>query len=266
MVKVEYIGRLGNNLFQYCFGRILATKLDCGLQADLIPGFPGTIPIRRIALPMLQHEIIEGHQVDLESLLDTRKRRKIILRGFFQRYEYYQAYKNEITSWLSTDQRFEFDERDLTISIRAGDIWRSETNTVIHPDYCALPFSFYKSIIENGNWSNIHVVTEDADDPMVRKLAREYAVEVHSSDPMSDFNRLRSSANIVLSVGTFSWWAAWLSEATSIFYPLVGIMNPETRPDVNLIVDDEKRYQYRDIARVGAWTGTEEERKALLAG
>ena len=42
MVKVRYKARLGNNLFQYCLGRILANELGFVLQADPIPGFPNT--------------------------------------------------------------------------------------------------------------------------------------------------------------------------------------------------------------------------------
>ena len=42
MIHVEYGGRLGNNLFQYCFGRILATELGYKLEAPRINGFQGT--------------------------------------------------------------------------------------------------------------------------------------------------------------------------------------------------------------------------------
>ena len=42
MVEVKYIGRLGNNLFQYCLGRIIAEGLGYKLKVDPIPGFPNT--------------------------------------------------------------------------------------------------------------------------------------------------------------------------------------------------------------------------------
>ena len=42
MIEVRYKGRLGNNLFQYCLGRILSEALGFALQANAIPGFPGT--------------------------------------------------------------------------------------------------------------------------------------------------------------------------------------------------------------------------------
>jgi len=42
MVEVVYLGNLGNNLFQYCFGRILAEKFGYQLKSDPIAGFPHT--------------------------------------------------------------------------------------------------------------------------------------------------------------------------------------------------------------------------------
>ncbi len=38
MIEVRYKGRLGNNLFQYCFGRILAESLGFTLKAEYIEG------------------------------------------------------------------------------------------------------------------------------------------------------------------------------------------------------------------------------------
>jgi hypothetical protein len=42
MIEVRYKGRLGNNMFQYCLGRILAEGLGFALKADPIPAFPST--------------------------------------------------------------------------------------------------------------------------------------------------------------------------------------------------------------------------------
>jgi len=42
VIEVRYKARLGNNLFQYCLGRILAEELAFELHAQAIPGFPNT--------------------------------------------------------------------------------------------------------------------------------------------------------------------------------------------------------------------------------
>ena len=40
--KFAYKALIGNNMFQYCLGRILAEELGFALQAEAIPGFPNT--------------------------------------------------------------------------------------------------------------------------------------------------------------------------------------------------------------------------------
>ena len=42
MINTSYTGGLGNHLFQYVFGRILATNLGYAFDSHLISGFPNT--------------------------------------------------------------------------------------------------------------------------------------------------------------------------------------------------------------------------------
>ena len=43
MISVNYTGRMGNNMFQYCIGRIMAEKMGYALSAKPISGFDGTL-------------------------------------------------------------------------------------------------------------------------------------------------------------------------------------------------------------------------------
>lgn len=61
-------------------------------------------------------------------------------------------------------------------------------------------------------------------------------------------------------VSTFSWWAAFLSDAIEIHYPLAGIFHPETKtpdfeaiPPGELTVYDEERYIYHDLVNRRWW-------------
>lgn len=267
MIVVKYIGRLGNNLFQYCLGRILATELGFDLIAEPIEGFPNATSWKqsRDSHFFRKRVLLKGHRLDLAAMLADDRRRRITLKGFFQRYEYYRSYKKQIRrDWLGPEIPLQFPDDELTISIRAGDIWQKQTQRWIHPDYVALPFSFYEKILEQGNWNKVHVVSEDRDDPMAQKIANRYGAEVYSGSVLSDFNLLRSSSNVVLSVSTFSWWAAWLSSAKRVFAPCVGLFDPAIRPDVDLQVGDEDRYKYVAVDSFPVWEGSEEQRRLLL--
>jgi hypothetical protein len=276
-VLVPFRGRLGNRLAQYCVGRILASELDFDLYADSIAGFPGVQPIGTTSLGDLAPASIlqlSGHRVDLAAVLRDRARfQYVLLRGHFLRYENFRPYKRSIReAWLaSASIRRRADDDELTVHIRSGDIWQSNVGGAVHPEYHALPFSYYDAIVASQRWRRITVVTDDPQDPMVRKLARERDAEVHSGDHVTDFAHLRASANLVLSVGSFSWWAGWLSDAARIYFPLAGLFDParasqrQFHMQPNLWVDDEPRYHAIRVTGLDrSWTGTEEERHRLL--
>jgi len=61
-------------------------------------------------------------------------------------------------------------------------------------------------------------------------------------------------------VSTFSWWAAFLSEATEIHFPLAGMLHPKggkryygTQIQGDLTVFDEDRYIYHDLLTRQWW-------------
>jgi len=71
MIKVNYDGNLGNNLFQYCFGRILAEELGYQLVANSIPGFPRTFDeISGFNYQDRQQIILRGQKPNLDFLLE----------------------------------------------------------------------------------------------------------------------------------------------------------------------------------------------------
>jgi hypothetical protein len=67
---------------------------------------------------------------------------------------------------------------------------------------------------------------------------------VPARDPMLDFTVLRRSSNIVLSVSTFAWLAAWLSEASQIHLAVNGLLNPMQLPDVDLLPFADERFRF----------------------
>ncbi|MDB5557184.1 MAG: hypothetical protein JWQ36_118, partial [Enterovirga sp.] len=62
--------------------------------------------------------------------------------------------------------------------------------------------------------------------------------------PVGDFATVRRARNIVVSVSTFAWLAAWLSEATRIHLPVYGIFNPEQFRQIDLLPLADQRYIY----------------------
>jgi hypothetical protein len=271
-----HVGRLGNHVAQYCIGRILASELDRHLVSESKPGFPNVSCVLKGPVEIsVEGEVLEltGHRLDLAELRRQPLPDVMVIKGHFLRYENFQPHKTAIReSWLVSDRAIEKMPADvLTIHVRSGDIWKIRTKRVIHAEMHALPFSYYEEIVSSRPWSRILVVSEDAGDPMVQKLASRFGAEVRSGSPLDDFNQLRASANLVLSVSSFAWWAGWLSQAQRIYYPVVGLFDPdrqrlrpfERQPDF-WVSDEERFIAIRPPDVTGDWRGGEDDRQRLL--
>jgi hypothetical protein len=238
VVEVRYRGRLGNQLFEYCLGRIIAGELGFALAAGALDGFPRTADrVDGATHAGGPEQLITDHLVDLDDVLRDRTRRKIVLEGYFQRYAYFHAHRDVIRGeWMVTDRGAPTDARpdDLVVHVRLGDYRRLRW---------VLPFSFYARAIESASWGRVVVCTDAPDDPFIAQFKRYHAV-VRRDAPLDDFARLRAASAIVLSRSTFSWWAAFLSDAREIYFPIA----PSTiwsgeRPDIDLRVPED-RYRY----------------------
>src|SRR5262245_6418473 len=139
-VKVNFLCRLGNNLFQYAIGRIIAEhhglELECQrLQAEqeatleahtrYFPEAPLRIPGRRVDTPVerfvIQDNTWSGQTINLQSILANRASRQIRLAGYFQRYEYFAPYRDRIRRWFRcapTRMPFEVRANDVIVHIR----------------------------------------------------------------------------------------------------------------------------------------------------
>ncbi|MBS1081880.1 hypothetical protein [Gluconobacter kondonii] len=59
-----------------------------------------------------------------------------------------------------------------------------------------------------------------------------------------DFDFIRKSHYVVPALSTFSWLAAWLSNAKKIFFPVAGIFSPMQHPSAMLLPFNDKRYEF----------------------
>lgn len=237
MVEVEYISRLGNNLFQYCFGRILAEKLGYRLKADPILGFPNTnTNVEGLDYSSYPTQVIKG-QVDLSDILQDNTKRKIIIKGYFQRYDYYRDYKNVIkTNWLlmnkQVNERIEPD--DIVVCIRRKDYLPRH----------ALPFSYFDEALSIAEHSRVFICTDSPRDSFTLYFKKKYKAIIYHKDILADFAFIMLFKKIIISNSSFFWWASFLSNADEIYFPipLHGFWSEE-RDDINLKVD-ESRYIY----------------------
>ena len=96
-------------MFQYCFGRILATELGYQLACSSIAGFERTKD--KVDGVAIDHPSVtlNMHLVDMEGILNKSdgEQRVILEGGYFQRYEYYRPYKKEVKEWVKNGKQAE---------------------------------------------------------------------------------------------------------------------------------------------------------------
>ena len=249
MVEVKYIGGLGNRLFQYCLGRIIAESLGYRLSASPIAGFPGT---RRVVAGKdfsdapVHH--LTGQKIDLPGVLREATPRRIVLHGYFQRYEYFQPFKDSIRkNWLVPEFRPASPRSagEIALNIRRGDYIQMGWAT---------PFKFFRDVLDAVPHERICIVTDEPDDPFFKRF-RPYAPLLFHKGALEDFAMLLSFKRIVITQSTFSWWAAFLSEAEEVVVPVSsdGLWSGHTkRFDVDMRIDldvfDEPRFKMIPIS------------------
>ena len=269
VVEVHYMGRLGNRLFEYAFGRLLAEDLGARFVAPPIAGFPRA---RARRAPWLMRRsrpsvTIKNHWLDPQERAALKSEPYIQLRGYFQRVEYYREHRERIADWFYRPRRSPLPERSLTIHLRTG-LWQ-RGEEVPHPGYPALPLSYYHRILDERPWSAVYLVCEHADDPIAAQLLAIPGVTHEERSHLDDFDFLLASRNIALSVSSFGWWPAWLSQAETIFYPLAGIFDPDwvghQKRRIDLAPRGDARYRFVTAATPAAWRGDAEDRERVLS-
>jgi hypothetical protein len=154
-IRPEFYGRLGNNLFQYCFLRLLAEKHNKRFNCSGFDCFPNT-----------QHEACKNQQevfLRCRNIFDAdiEEDKNYRIRGLFQNYCYFIRDMPRIKEWLYKAPLAEFGNDDLLLSVRLGDFQKFNV---------CLPFSYYESAIRLFNCRNIYIMTDDAAHPFIKQF------------------------------------------------------------------------------------------------
>jgi hypothetical protein len=242
VVHVLTQGNMANQMIQYLVAARLASLVpgcavshvdlpDWGIRHPLIPETGG---------PKL---LVEGQQVDLQGIASRMR------EGAVERVELL-AYGQWMTNFPSRadcqrifppDPAYPgFGPDKLVCNIRGGEVLDAR-----HPDYTLLPVGFYGELIARTGLSPVFM-GQIEDNCYCRELAQAFpkAEFQPSRGAYADFQSFRNSANLVVGVSTFSWLAAWLSEASRVALPVSGLFHPVQSPDVHLLPLNDPRYSF----------------------
>jgi len=246
VLKITPIGNLGNQMLQLILARSIAEKVpETKVVGYDIPewGLQSPIPTNHLENKLT----LKGQYVDIDMVITLLKHNIISvidLSALGFQLDYYlppSAYEKLFP--LKSIPTQVYGDDVLLINVRGAEILG---NT--HPDYGPIPLAFYRQLIKETGLRPVFMGQIASDDysQAIRQWFPDAEV-IPSRGAMTDFATIRRAKNIVISVSTFSWLAAWLSDAKSIHLPLLGIFNPKQRPDINLLPIKDSRYLFYDF-------------------
>jgi hypothetical protein len=263
-VVVNHISgsRHGNQLCQYVIGRIISEKLkfklfgiDQNHREFALNGFDlnynqpdyaaYNTPIQKIGTSSTYHysETLEwAHpDFDLDAICNDTTPRKILLEGFFQRKKYFLPFKEQIKEWYNFIN-YDIPSNHAAIHIRLGDLRESN-----HPDL--LPIEYYQQALDMLDFNKLTICTDTpTDSEYILPLIKKYNAEIFTGDERETICFLASHNNLVLSVGSFSFWASLFSEGKNIInaIPTKGNNRIDSENGVDLLLQSE-RHKYIDL-------------------
>lgn len=280
MIKIRYGGRMGDSLLKYAFAKILSDELDQYLPPHPIVGFPITYtevnPTKKNSDQDEWMEIggrkISNQLWNIEDIeRQTLAKRNIHLRSNCMNYRNFRNYSDKIRNdWYCIKQPYDknklnFDGKfcvrknvftpivvnniardDLVIHVRLGDLINS-------PDKSGrdaaklLFFDYFDIILSNIKFGRVFITSDSIEHELLRPFDQYSPIYVFEPDHIKTLNLIRCFNRIAVSHSTYSWWAAYLSNAEEIYYPIVkqgAWMVTNRDSDCDIRVFDEDRYIY----------------------
>ncbi len=245
VVKKELAGRLGNQMFNYASSLGIAKKrggIACIIENEsmddqncLIYMFNGPFDIcsdkrytskysKYFPCKIVEEEGYAKYDKTLERGNGCITIYTDDMNGFLQSYKYFQNDRNEILDIFSfskninksTDRYLSKFGKVCVIHIRGGDHIDLKYLRFPPRKYFDKAMDYFRKLY--GSVSFL-VISND------RKWVDEYFAGyddvfniTHTKTPAEDLCIARKSDGVIMSIGTFSWWAAYLSEGPTIYY------------------------------------------------
>lgn len=202
ILKIKnWYGRLGNNIITIACALHIA--IEEGYHAIIFPEHPffSKTYIKLKKCNLNTKNIIEFTGKEIYFYNNENKKNQNILK----------KNREKVLKYLTDLFKIKYENipkmknNDLYIHIRSGDII-NDKNECRDDNYCANQpkFEFYKNIIDNNNYDDIFIISEDLKNPIINKLLKEYPNIKHSKNSLEeDIKLIMGCKNIIHSYTTF---------------------------------------------------------------
>jgi hypothetical protein len=214
VIKLTYNSgcRLGNRLYMYAAGRLLARKIGITLRSEPLDGFPRT------------QDVILGRRMEgifdklngADPIPDWPRIGHLIGKNLeiehgFVNSRYFVNDRDLIRSWFWIEPDMEVDPDAVLVNVRLREF--EELGLALDPRY-------YTTILNRMGFKKLYVMTDDLDNPYIR-LFDEYKPAYVYGNAVDHFRKALAFKRIVMSNSTFCWWFTFVSRATEIYFPMI---------------------------------------------
>ena len=245
VVEISSMGNIGNRAIQFLAASKIVEEIGRGkITGYHMEEFGYSAIENSFNCPPHQEIKITPDELfnidQIKSIVNFQNIKKIRFWHYGQRMEYLpnlEKCRNLISK--QTEYFPKLEKNDLLINIRGGEILEGVDF------YPFIPYSFYKQILAKTRLNPVFM--GQTDHPAVRsELKRHFpAAKIYGSlGVQHDFDFIRSADNIVISVSTFSWLAAYLSEAQNIYMVMAGLFNINHMKNIDLLPVNDARYHF----------------------
>jgi hypothetical protein len=248
LIAIEPTGRLANRMFQL----MLATELRRRLSTR-VPIIGYDMPEWNLRSPPHDGKVssrfllLKGHVFSLRRIafaMEADLVDAVLIRGWGMRLEHYR--EPQIYAPLFKGQGVDFyvpDEDEVILHVRAEDILAGH-----HAEYFPMPMAYYEKIVETTSLRPVFM-GQMRDSAYIELIRRRFpkAKFLPEASPVSDFQTIRHARHVALSISSFCWLAAWLSEtAVTVHMPVCGMFNPLSSAALLTPVNDP-RYRFYNV-------------------
>jgi len=248
MIRAIMLGRLGNNLFQYAFGRTLAEKHGCGLVLDAtlfndgdwkqvsnlrrlplkakitrsfhlasrtVRKLSGRHPFEFFGRPIIRENGAD-HRFD-PSMLEAPS--NSLLAGWFQSPRYFDFIEAELRKELRLDLVVDPNAmvEDALNSCESVAVHVRRTDFLVQPVFQVCGESYYQRAMmmmrERLDRPRFFIFSDDPEWCRAHFTgADEEVVELpgSSADPLIDLHFMSLAKHHIIADSSYSWWGAWL--------------------------------------------------------
>jgi hypothetical protein len=244
-IELHPQGNLANRMIQLLAAKSLSKMLpDARIVSTRLPEW--NIEYEHVDLRQ-NEKIIKtslGQVININGLMKeayAHPQLRIIFQSHAQRIEYMPPIDQCRRDFVADESvGAEWGEDYIVCPIRGAEILDGH-----HPNYVLIPIEFYREIFEKtrlkpvfmGQLANNHYCNA------LRSCFPD-AIFSESYGTISDFETIRKSKNVVVSVSTFVWLAAWLSNANRIIMPVSGFYHPMQASTAALLPYNDDRYEF----------------------